>query len=245
MAKNEPAMKKGEAAKKAVVVAKKAGTPRRPSPPRRLPPWRRRREPKAPAADDVLAPPPGTTITKIAKVEPKKNGIRDMNIALFGLRDKAIKQVMINCQTASGPVGWRLDTSDSQDWPVVIERSGVEPTADIFLEPPPGDCFEKDFTININYEDGQAGNVNTKATLAHRCQACGRPEGAERHPAGRVGLPDRRRDALRQARRESARKRCDSRRRGKTRSRCRFRGWPACTSACSIARSRSRRFASG
>ena len=112
----------------------------------------------------MLAPPPGTTITKIAKVEPKKNGIRDMNISLFGLRDKAIKQVMINCQTATGPVGWRLDTSDSQDWPVVIERSGVEPTADIYLEPPPGDCFEKDFTININYEDGQAANVNTKAT---------------------------------------------------------------------------------
>ncbi len=119
---------------------------------------------KKAAEDDVLAPPPGTTMTKIAKVEPKKNGIRDMNISLFGLRDKAIKQVVINCQTASGPVGWRLDTSDSQDWPVVIERSGVEPTAEIYLEPPPGDCFEKDFTININYEDGQAANVNTKAT---------------------------------------------------------------------------------
>jgi NPCBM/NEW2 domain/Protein of unknown function (DUF1583) C domain len=165
VAKNEPAMKKGEAAKKATVVAEKAVAAKQPAPAQKAAAAAKSEGPKKPADDDVLAPPPGTTITKIAKVEPKKNGIRDMNIALFGLRDKAIKQVMINCQTASGPVGWRLDTSDSQDWPVVIQRSGVEPTADIFLEPPRGDCFEKDFTININYEDGQAANVNTKATL--------------------------------------------------------------------------------
>ena len=169
VAKNDAAMKKGEAVKKGAAAAKAApvaaakAAPAKAAPAKKAVAVAKKEEAKAAAADDVLAPPPGTTITKIAKVEPKKNGIRDMNIALFGLRDKAIKQVMINCQTASGPVGWRLDTSDSQDWPVVIERSGVEPTADIFLEPPPGDCFEKDFTININYEDGQAANVNTKA----------------------------------------------------------------------------------
>jgi NPCBM/NEW2 domain/Protein of unknown function (DUF1583) len=167
VATNDAAMKKVDAGKKAAPPAKAAAVAVEKAAPAKKAAAvvAKKDEPKAPAADDVLAPPPGTTITKIAKVEPKKNGIRDMNIALFGLRDKAIKQVMINCQTASGPVGWRLDTSDSQDWPVVIERSGVEATADIFLEPPPGDCFEKDFTININYEDGQAGNVNTKATL--------------------------------------------------------------------------------
>jgi hypothetical protein len=164
VAKNDAAMKKGEATKKAEppVVVKKAVAVAKAAPAKKA---AAKEEPKAAAADDVLAPPPGTTITKIAKLEPKKNGIRDLNISLFGLRDKAIKQVMINCQTASGPVAWRLDTSDSQDWPVVVERTGVEPTAEIFLEPPPGDCFEKDFTINVNYEDGQAANVNTKATL--------------------------------------------------------------------------------
>ncbi len=161
--KSEPAKKKGEGEKKA--EAEKAVAVKQAAPVKKAAAVAKKEEPKAPPADDVLAPPPGTTITKIAKVEPKKNGIRDMNIAIFGLRDKAIKQVMINCQTASGPVSWRLDTSDSQDWPVVIQRSGVGPTADIFLEPPPGDCFEKDFTININYEDNQAANVNTKATL--------------------------------------------------------------------------------
>ena len=118
-------MKKGEAAKKAAARPRRRSPPRRPQPAKKAAAVaKRRKSQKAPAADDVLAPPPGTTITKIAKVEPKKNGIRDMNIALFGLRDKAIKQVMINCQTATGPVGWRLDTSDSQDWPVVIERIG-------------------------------------------------------------------------------------------------------------------------
>ncbi len=156
-AKKDEKAKKDEPAKKAEVVAKADQKKEEKKDDKKA------AEKKA-AEDDVLAPPPGTTMTKIAKVEPKKNGIRDMNISLFGLRDKAIKQVMINCQTATGPVGWRLDTSDSQDWPVLIERSGVEPTAEIYLEPPPGDCFEKDFTININYEDGQAGNVNTKAT---------------------------------------------------------------------------------
>ena len=36
---------------------------------------------KAAAGDDVLAPPPGTTVTKIPKVEPKKNGIRDLYLS--------------------------------------------------------------------------------------------------------------------------------------------------------------------
>ena len=121
VAKNDAAMKKGEATKKAEppVAAKKAVAVAKAAPAKKA---AAKEEPKAAAADDVLAPPPGTTITKIAKLEPKKNGIRDLNISLFGLRDKAIKQVMINCQTASGPVAWRLDTSDSQDWPVVVEH---------------------------------------------------------------------------------------------------------------------------
>ncbi len=147
-AKKGETPKKGEAGKKDE-AAKKDETPKKP-------------DAQAPA-DDVLAPPPGTTVVKFAKVDAKKNGIRDLNISLFGLRDKAIKQVMINCQTSTGPTSWRLDTSDSQDWPLVIQRTGNEPIADIYLEPPPGDCFEKDFTINVNYEDGQAANVNTKA----------------------------------------------------------------------------------
>ena len=122
--------KKTEVAKKAEIpkkaeVAKKDETPKKAEPAKKADVVAKADEKKKKASeeDDVLAPPPGTTVTKIAKVDPKKNGIRDMNISLFGLRDKAIKQVMITCQTATGPVGWRLDTSDSQDWPVVIERS--------------------------------------------------------------------------------------------------------------------------
>jgi NPCBM/NEW2 domain/Protein of unknown function (DUF1583) len=176
--KKDEAPKKGDTPKKTEVakkaeVPKKADTPKKAEVAKKAEPAKKKaevvakakaEEKKAPAADDVLAPPPGTTVTKIAKVDPKKNGIRDLNISLFGLRDKAIKQVMITFQTATGPVSWRLDTSDSQDWPVVIERSGVESTAEIYLEPPPGDCFEKDFTVNINYEDGQAGNATAKAS---------------------------------------------------------------------------------
>jgi hypothetical protein len=118
---------------------------------------------KAPAADDPLAPPPGTTITRIPKVEPKKNGVRDLNLALSGLREAKIKQITVNCQTDKGPAGWRIDTSDSQDSPLVILRSGTEPVADLFLEPPSGDCFQKDFTIAVMYEDGQAANATAKA----------------------------------------------------------------------------------
>ena len=153
--KKDDAAKKNDAPKKDV-AAKKNDAPKKDV-------AAKKNDPKAPPEDDILAPPPGTTVTKIAKLEPKKNGIRDLNISLFGLRDKAIKQVMVNCQTATGPASWRLDTTDSQDWPLVIERTGSEPTADIYLEPPAGDCFEKDFTINVNYEDGQAANVNAKA----------------------------------------------------------------------------------
>jgi hypothetical protein len=140
--------KKTEGAPKA--ASKKAATPKG-------------REKKTDQDDDALAPPPGTTITKIPKVEPKKNGIRDLQLSLFGLRKAKIKQVMVNCQTDKGPASWRLDTSDSQDWPLVVRRSGTELAADLFLEPPPGDCHEKDFTINITYEDGQPANTTAKA----------------------------------------------------------------------------------
>ena len=119
---------------------------------------------KTDAGDDVLAPPPGTAVAeKIAAVEAKKNGIRDLHIWLFNLRDAAIKQVNVTCQTDKGPTAWRLDTVDSQDWPLVIHRSGKETSADLFLEPPPADCFQKDFMINLTYEDGQAANIQVKA----------------------------------------------------------------------------------
>jgi hypothetical protein len=113
--------------------------------------------------EDPLAPPPGTTITKIAKVEPKKNGIRDLQITLFGLRPAKIKQITVTCQTDGGPSNWRLDTSDSEDSPIFIRRSGTGTSADLFLEPPSKDCHQKDFTIAVNYEDGQAANTQVKA----------------------------------------------------------------------------------
>ena len=111
----------------------------------------------------MLAPPPGTTITKFPKVEPKKNGIRDLCLSLFGLREAKIKQVTVNCQTDKGPTNWRLDTTDSQDWPLVVRRPGTDIAADLFLEPPPGDCHQKNFTITVMYEDGQAGNATAIA----------------------------------------------------------------------------------
>ena len=71
----------------------------------------------------------------------------------------------MNGQTDKGPTSWRLDTSDSEDWPIVVRRSGTESSADLFLEPPPGDCFQKDFTINVMYEDNQNGNAQAKAEV--------------------------------------------------------------------------------
>ena len=119
---------------------------------------------KAEEEDDVNAPPPGTTApTKIAKLNPKKNGIRDLKLALYNLRPSPIKQVTVTCQTDKGQTSWRLDTSDSQDWPIVVRRSGTESSANLFLEPPPGDCFQKDFTINVMYEDNQNANAQAKS----------------------------------------------------------------------------------
>ncbi len=125
-------------------------------------------EPQKPAhADDVLAPPPGTTVpthVAIRKVEPKKNGIRDMQLSLSGLRNVAIKQITVTCPTDKGQANWRLDTTDSQDWPLVLRRAGTEPSANLFLEPPAGDCFQKDLTVNVMYQDNQAANLSIKAT---------------------------------------------------------------------------------
>ena len=157
-------------------------------------------EKKTDGSDDVLAPPPGTTITKFPKVEPKKNGIRDLCLSLFGLREAKIKQVTVNCQTDKGPTSWRLDTTDSQDWPLVVRRPGNDISADLFLEPPPGDCHQKNFTIMVMYEDGQAGNATAMVQDAHRSQAGRRSQEAGGPSARCVALSDGRRKTLRQAR---------------------------------------------
>ena len=112
-------------------------------------------------ADDLLAPPPGTAaVVKVPKVDPKPNGICDVYVTLSNLRNVAIKQVMINTQTDKGPAAWRLDTSDSQDWPLVLRRAGTESWADLFIEPPDGDLNGKSLTVNVTYADGQAANAN-------------------------------------------------------------------------------------
>ncbi|SIN68133.1 Protein of unknown function [Singulisphaera sp. GP187] len=114
--------------------------------------------------DDVLAPPPGTVAAaKIPKLEPKPNGICDLHLTLANLRTAAIKQVTINAQTDKGPTAWRLDTSDSNDWPLVVRRAGTETWADLFLEPPAGDLNGKDLTVNITYSDGQSANATIKS----------------------------------------------------------------------------------
>ena len=115
--------------------------------------------------DDPNAPPPGTAaaVAVVPKVEPKKNGIRDLNLSLAGLRNSPIRQVMVTCQTDKGPTSWQLDTTGSQGWPLVVRRSGTAAWADLFLEPPPGDCFQKDFTVNVTYQDNQNGNATIKA----------------------------------------------------------------------------------
>jgi hypothetical protein len=115
-------------------------------------------------ADDVLAPPPGTVAPpKIAKVEPKPSGICDVHLTLANLSNAAIKQVTVNAQTDKGATAWRLDTTDSRDWPLVLRRAGTESWADLFLEPPPGDLKGKDLTVNVTYADGQSGNATIKA----------------------------------------------------------------------------------
>ena len=126
---------------------------------------------KASPRDGALAPPPGTTVTKVARFPAEKNGIRDVGLALSGLRTAKVKQVTVNCPTEPKPTAWRLDTVDSHDWPLVLWRAGEEPWAEIYLEPPPGDSFQKDYQINVVYDDGQNGNVTAKAdehTDSHR-----------------------------------------------------------------------------
>jgi hypothetical protein len=116
--------------------------------------------------DDALAPPPGTVApVKLAKVEPKPSGIRDLHVALSGLRPAAIKQVTVNAQTDKGATSWRLDTSGSNDWPLVLRRAGTETWADLFLEPPAGDLKDKQLTINITYGDGQSANAQVKSEV--------------------------------------------------------------------------------
>ncbi|MGC8644407.1 MAG: NPCBM/NEW2 domain-containing protein, partial [Isosphaeraceae bacterium] len=120
---------------------------------------------KQAAGDDLSAPPPGTApVVKIPKTEPKPNGIRDIHLALSGLRDAEIRQIMIQCPTDQGQAMWQLDTTGSPAGPLSLRRAGKETWADLFLEPPKGDCHNKQFMINLNYADGQNANIQVQAT---------------------------------------------------------------------------------
>lgn len=161
-AEKKPEPKKGEATK----PESKKGEAKKPETKKadEKKPAARKPETNEEPEDDVNAPPPGTTApTKIARLEPRKNGIRDLHLALSNLRPSAIKQVTVTVQTAKGPTSWRLDTTDSEDWPIAVRRPGTAPVADLFLEPPPDDAFEKEFTINVSYADNQNANAKVKA----------------------------------------------------------------------------------
>jgi hypothetical protein len=120
---------------------------------------------KSTPGDDLSAPPPGTApVVAFPKVEPRPNGIRDLHLALSGLREVAIQGIMIMCPTDKGPAQWRLDTTGSQDWPLVLRRAGLETWADMFLEPPVADCHGKEFTITVMYADGQNAIAKVKPT---------------------------------------------------------------------------------
>jgi hypothetical protein len=117
------------------------------------------------AGDDLSAPPPGTVLPpKMPKVEPKPSGIRDIHLALSGLRDAAIQQIMIQCPTDKGQAMWQLDTTGTPAWPISLRRAGKETWADLFLEPPEGDCHNRPLQINLIYADGQNANVQAQAT---------------------------------------------------------------------------------
>ena len=120
-------------------------------------------EKKPDGSDDVAAPAPGTAVVRAVKIDAEKNGIRDLQIALFGLRPSKIRQIMINCQTDKGAASWQFGAAGAQGWPLVVHRAGAEISADLFLEPPPGDCHQKSFTINVMYEDNQNANANFQA----------------------------------------------------------------------------------
>lgn len=128
----------------------------------------------APEADQP-APPPGTvvpTTTRTAsparasqtpRAEPEPNGIRDLRVSLSGLRTAELTQVVVSCQTGEGETRWRLDTTGSTDWPLVLRRSGDRPRADLFLEPPAGDCKGKTFQINLTYADQNSASLSVQA----------------------------------------------------------------------------------
>jgi hypothetical protein len=117
------------------------------------------------AGDDLSAPPPGTVpIPKMPKVEPKPSGIRDIHLALSGLRDAVIQQIRIQCPTDKGQAMWQLDTTGTPAWPIGLRRAGKETWADLFLEPPEGDCHNRPFQIMLIYADGQNVNVQAQAT---------------------------------------------------------------------------------
>jgi hypothetical protein len=59
---------------------------------------------------------------------------------------------------------WQLDTTGTPAWPISLHRAGKETWADLFVEPPEGDCHNRQFMINLMYADGQNANVQVQVT---------------------------------------------------------------------------------
>ncbi len=189
---------------------RKKKTPQKPRTRKRKPlpkPRKRKRMPlprprrRKPTAAMMCSPPHRARRSPSSpRSSPRKTGFATCVCHCFGLREAKIKQVTVNCQTDKGPTSWRLDTTDSQDWPLVIRRPGNDISADLFLEPPPGDCHQKNFMIMVMYEDGQAGNANVMVQEHTDPKLAVDPKKPAVPLARCLALPDGRRKTLRQAR---------------------------------------------
>jgi hypothetical protein len=91
------------------------------------------------------------------------NGIQDIHLRLTGLpAEKQIKQLRVLLRSPLS--AWRLDTAESPDWRLVVERFGNSPTAEVFLEPPASDVFNQQFQITLTYSDGSTEKIACAAT---------------------------------------------------------------------------------
>ena len=115
---------------------------------------------------------------------------------------RPIKQVTVNCQTATGPVSWRLDTSDSQDWPrgrSSAAGSSRRPTCSSSRRPATASRKTSRSTSSTRTTRTPTPTPRPRCTPMPSWPSTPRPR---RHAARCLGLPDRRRDALWQARRD-------------------------------------------
>ena len=93
------------------------------------------------------------------------NGIGDVHLQCRGVAPgRTITQAVVMASIGGVPQVWMLEPNNTPFWRLASERTEGGDTAELYLEPPAGDCFGAQFDVTLSLDDNQSVKLNLKAT---------------------------------------------------------------------------------